>query len=85
MRKVVLSLSGAVAGAVLSVFLGPPFMTWWATPPFQIPGCDYRPAIAWAMKNLMYTQALFIVCGAVAVPLVVGLLFPGRKTEQPPG
>ena len=84
MRNVVLSLSGAVAGAVLSVFLGPPFMTWWATPPFQIPGCDYRPAIGWAMKYLMITQAMFIVFGAVVVPLVVRVVLPGRKAAQPP-
>jgi hypothetical protein len=82
MRNLVLILSGAVAGAFLSVFLGPPFMTWWATPPFQIPGCDYRPAIGWAMKYLMITQAMFIGAGAIAAPLLLGAFFRGKAKGQ---
>jgi hypothetical protein len=85
MRVVVLILSGAVGGALLSVFLGPPFMTWWATPPFQIPGCDYRPAIGWAMKYLMITQGFFIAGGAIVVPVLFGAFGRGKPKEQKAG
>ena len=79
MRMVIMSLSGALVGAVTSVMLGPSFLTYWATPPFQIPGCDYRPAINWAMHYLLVTQAAFIVIGAVLVPVIFGFVFRGFR------
>jgi hypothetical protein len=79
MRIVMMSLSGAVAGAVASALWGPAMLHYWATPPFQIPGCDYAPAINWAMKYLLITQGVCIIGGAIAVPVLFGFLFKGRS------
>jgi hypothetical protein len=84
MRIVILSLAGAVGGAFAAVIWGPSALYYWATPPFQIPGCDYAPAIHWAMKYLLITEGVFIVGGAILVPVVFGLLFrPKPKAAAP--
>jgi len=84
MRTVTLSLSGAVAGAIASVIWGQAAIEYWATPPFQIPGCDYRPAIKWAMKYLLISQGICIVAGAILVPLIFSLLFRGKSNKAAP-
>jgi hypothetical protein len=82
MRIVVLSLVGAAVGAIAAVIWGQAAIEYWATPPFQIPGCDYRPAIRWAMKYQLIAQGTSIVAGAIVVPLAYRLLFRGGSKEK---
>jgi hypothetical protein len=81
MRIVMLSLTGAVAGAVAAVIWGPAVIHWYAQPPFPM-GCDCGAAINWAMNHLLMAQLYFVAGGAIVVPLIFGFLFRRRpKTE----
>jgi hypothetical protein len=82
MRIVILTLVGALSGAIISVIWGPTMLRYWATPPFHIPGCDYEPAITWAMRYLEITQGLCILAGAILVPVLFGLVFRRRRKAE---
>jgi hypothetical protein len=84
MRILILGLIGAGAGAIASVIWGQAALEYWATPPFQIPGCDYRPAIRWAMHYQLVLQGSSIVAGAILLPALYGLFFR-RRTREPSG
>ena len=81
MRNVILSLSGAVGGAVAAVIWGPELIHYWAQPPFPM-GCDCGPGLYYAMHRLLWIEGIFIIAGGVVVPLALGPLFRGKAKEK---
>jgi hypothetical protein len=78
-RFSVLGSIGVVVGAILATWLGPKILGWYFEPPADI-GINYRPAIDWAMRRLIWFQIAGIVLGFVG-GIVLGFLT--RKKEDP--
>jgi hypothetical protein len=85
MRPFVLFLLGALVGAAGAGWISASLIHWWAVPPFPSPGCDYSPAIEYAVKHMLMWEGIGAAVGAVVL-LVLYFVFKSskKKPTQPP-
>jgi uncharacterized membrane protein YfcA len=83
MRAFATFLLGAVLGTVVSAWLGPQLIHWYAQPPFAM-GCDCGPAMGWAMGKLVITESVGAGIGAVVLLVLFFVIGSRRKKAKPP-
>ncbi len=84
MRVLVFFLLGGLLGAAASGALSARLIHWWAVPPFQNTGCDWGPAIAWAVERLLVWEAIGAAIGAVGLALFYAAVLRRKKAPPPP-
>ncbi len=81
MRAFATFLLGALVGVALSGWISASLIHWWAVPPFPSPGCDYSPAINYAVWHLLLWEG---VGAAVAAIVALVLYFVVRSRRKKP-
>lgn len=74
---------GALAGIVLTTWLGPRVLTWWFTPPAGVMLTNASEAVRWGMDRLVSAQLVSLLVGAV-LGLVAGVLLRRKSVTPPP-
>jgi hypothetical protein len=73
-------ITGAFLGGVLTTWLAPRLISWWAEPPAFI-GVSCRPAIEWAFHRFEWMQTIGLIGGGT-LTLVLYLMFFRRRDRS---